>query len=391
LGNDSSVSATFTNRYDNATWNTLFSGNNKDGYTGDHQIINSSSCALGVYCNSGAAGCSGMFNGSGYNINVLDDGQAHTIAAVGAGSYTTFYVVGTSVGTVAKNPSSNIYAIGNYNTEGQVFTQRLDNVQIHSRALTVGEVMQVANGQKVSDGLEACYDFEGANHTERLSGKSSQGRHLTNVDVTFDDDPEESTGAVSWSAGVKTSFSYDGSTLTKTTASNGWGTGTFSNKSFVNDGGVSFEVTETDTHRMIGLSGTDPDQHYNTINYAIFLPANNTVRVYENGALMENCCTYATGDVFSIQREGEQIRYYENNVVFHISSLSRQPSVTAASPLHVDTAFYDSGSSITNVELKCCGGSLTIYKQRLSFALVLIRKGINVIQGCMTIYKERLL
>ncbi len=62
-----------------------------------------------------------------------------------------------------------------------------------------------------------------------------------------------------------------GNSITKTAAA-GWGNaGTFSDQVITADGSVSTTVAETNTNRMIGLSDSDTNQHFNTIDYAIFL------------------------------------------------------------------------------------------------------------------------
>ena len=156
------------------------------------------------------------------------------------------------------------------------------------------------------------------------------------------------TGAVTWVTGYESSFSYVGSRLTKTDTSNSWNKGTFSNESFINDGGVYFEATETNKHRMIGLSDTDQSQSWDTIDYAIYLREQGDVLIYQNGSNKGNFGAYQTGDVFSAQRVGTEIRYYKNNQLLYTSTVS----VAAATPLHVDTAFYSTGGTITNVKLK---------------------------------------
>lgn len=171
------ASATFTDLTPNGTWSTLFRGTN-----GDFQIIvKTSTGELGSY--------SGGFKGTGYNALILDDGQPHTITAVGSGSTTTFYVDGVQVGNpINYKSTSDIYSIGNRNDGGnnQQFAQQLDNVQIHTRALSSSEISLVAEGRQVDSGLGAYYDFEGTSVTEQLSDKSGNGHNLisTGVDIS---------------------------------------------------------------------------------------------------------------------------------------------------------------------------------------------------------------
>ncbi len=47
--------------------------------------------------------------------------------------------------------------------------------------------------------------------------------------------------------------------------------GTFSDQVITADGSVSTTVAETNTHRMIGLSDSDTNVSYTSIDYAIYL------------------------------------------------------------------------------------------------------------------------
>ena len=75
-----------------------------------------------------------------------------------------------------------------------------------------------------------------------------------------------------------------GNSITKT-AAKGWGNaGTFSDQVITTDGSVSTTVAETNTYRMIGLSDSDTNASYATIDYAIYLRNDGTLGVFENGA-----------------------------------------------------------------------------------------------------------
>ncbi len=74
-----------------------------------------------------------------------------------------------------------------------------------------------------------------------------------------------------------------GNDITKTAAWLG-NAGTFSDQVITADGFMSTTVAETNTYRMIGLSDSDTDVSYTTIDYAIFLANNGALLVFENGA-----------------------------------------------------------------------------------------------------------
>jgi hypothetical protein len=169
---------------------------------------------------------------------------------------------------------------------------------------------------------------------------------VANLNIT--NDVNESL--VSWVYDPTGDFSYDGSTLTRISKGGSRKQrGTFSNESFVNNGGVSFEATETNKVRAVGLSNIDGGRGYKSIEYAIYLRDDGYAKVYEKGkGIGKFKVSYQTGDAFSIKRVKEEILYYKNNQLFYTS----KASVTAATPLHIDTAFYKKGGSITNFRLE---------------------------------------
>jgi hypothetical protein len=176
IGSNWTISASFSDLVNGTSWRTLFRGK-----SGDHQIIINSAGLLGSYGN-GVSGFSG-FKSCGYNAWQLDNGQHHTITARGSGSQTRFYVDGVEVCSINYKSTSDIYSIGNYQGGGQRFAAELDNVQIHTRALTDEEIRQVANGVKVSSGLAAYYNFEETS-SQYYQDKSGNNRHATSTSVT---------------------------------------------------------------------------------------------------------------------------------------------------------------------------------------------------------------
>ena len=103
-----------------ATWNTLTRGSSFD-----HQIIvQRGVMQLGTYDNSGGTG----FRGCGYNMSLLSPGWHH-IAAVGAGTTTSFYIDGNLIGISSFKSSSDIRSIGNHFIGGQAWGT-IDEVRI---------------------------------------------------------------------------------------------------------------------------------------------------------------------------------------------------------------------------------------------------------------------
>ncbi|MFA5343012.1 MAG: Ig-like domain-containing protein [Kiritimatiellia bacterium] len=134
LGENWTISSWFTTPLpDTATYHTL-----TRGQSFDHQIITDAGLNLGVYITSPWSG----FRGCGYNLGGLSNGWHH-VAAVGSGTTTTFYVDGVWVGVSDRKSTTDVYAVGNYQSGGQRFAEKLDDVRIYKRALTAAEVLAI--------------------------------------------------------------------------------------------------------------------------------------------------------------------------------------------------------------------------------------------------------
>lgn len=143
-----------------------------------------------------------------------------------------------------------------------------------------------------------------------------------------------------------------GNDLNKT-AGSGWGnSGAASDKTYNGDFGLEFSVSETNTYRMLGLSDTNVNANYNTIDYGIYPIANGTWRVYENGAYRGSFGTYQSGDIFRINRNGTTVTYLKNGVVAYTSTIS------STGPLLADAALNSYGSNI--LDAKFAGVSVNV-------------------------------
>jgi RHS repeat-associated protein len=108
-------------------------------------------------------------------------------------------------------------------------------------------------------------------------------------------------------------------------------------------GHLEFVATETNTNRMIGFSDVDSDQNYLSIDYIWYLMNDGKLQIYEGSVYRGSFGSYATGDVFKIERSGTTIRYYHNNVL-------KYTSPTASSTLLiVDASLYTGTSTVTDV------------------------------------------
>ncbi|WP_323787684.1 DUF6443 domain-containing protein [Psychroserpens sp.] len=130
----------------------------------------------------------------------------------------------------------------------------------------------------------------------------------------------------------------------------GWNAGFETTATIGSDGYIQWTASQTDKGVMVGLSKTSsaPDNNYTSIDYAVFLRKNfGYFDVYEEGVVKYSSTStssvYSVGDVFKVERYGNQITYYRNNIAFYTSSDS------STSALIGDSSFFDSGTKIENV------------------------------------------
>lgn len=125
-----------------------------------------------------------------------------------------------------------------------------------------------------------------------------------------------------------------------------WGTIGVSNTHKFNSGdSLEFKVL-SGTRSMFGLSTTDANQNYNTIQYGIYAEINGAVCIYEGGSLKYTSVTnlWSTSSIFAIKIVENKVNYYHNGVCFYISE------TLPVLPLVLDCAFY-MGVEIISVKL----------------------------------------
>lgn len=148
---------------------------------------------------------------------------------------------------------------------------------------------------------------------------------------------------VVWTNAVGVSAS--GGSLTKTGAT-GWNAGAVSVQTIRDGYGyVEFTTTETTTYRFCGLNNLDSSLHYDDIDFAIHAQLGGALIIYEAGTYRGNFGTYTTGDRLRVEVWHGVVRYRKNGTVFYTSSQAPRY------PLRVDTSFYDTGSTVTDVRI----------------------------------------
>lgn len=135
-----------------------------------------------------------------------------------------------------------------------------------------------------------------------------------------------------------------GSSVTKNSGTSAWDAGAASVNLLPSgtDGWVQMTATQTNTHRMLGLSSTNTNANFNTINFAIHLRPDGNVRVYENGENRGTLSTYVSGNDFRVEREGTSILYKKNGSTFYTSTL------TSSSALIADCSIHSDGGTVAN-------------------------------------------
>lgn len=181
LGSTWTIAAWFTAPLPNTGANhTLTRGQNAD-----HQIMTDSAYKLGVYDNAGGAG----FRSCGYNMTNLAAGWHH-LAAVGTGTVTTFYIDGVKVGTSDRKSSTDVYAVGNYQSDNQRFADAVDDMRIYNYAISTQEIAALAavNNQAPTAAATASVEGGPAPLTVNFSAAGSF-------------DPDGSIASYAWSFG----------------------------------------------------------------------------------------------------------------------------------------------------------------------------------------------
>jgi hypothetical protein len=172
--------------------------------------------------------------------------------------------------------------------------------------------------------------------------------------------------------------SASGNNLTKT-AADSWGNAGAVSTQTINsgDGYVEFTASETTTYRLLGLSHTDTNQMYNTIDFAIYLQPG-ILSGYVGSTYLGNLGSYAMGDVLRVQIEGGVVKYKKNGTVFYTATATAMTicrSVKSWARLacalqHRATAMVimrgrntQAWKATTRPECRIlCGGNTTIYR-----------------------------
>ena len=130
----------------------------------------------------------------------------------------------------------------------------------------------------------------------------------------------------------------------------GWNCGAFSWNKVHNNGYFEFKALETNKPRIIGLSSTNPNADWSSIQFAFYLTSSATFDIRQSGnTIAIPGATYAMNDVFRIAVESNVVKYYKNGILVYVSGTA------PALPLMVDVSLYDAGATVSNAVITNLG------------------------------------
>ena len=147
---------------------------------------------------------------------------------------------------------------------------------------------------------------------------------------------------VVWKLSDLVNTQSSGNNLTKVNSNGNWDGGAASWNTVSNHGYFQFTASETNSVRMAGLSTTNTNSNFNTIQYAWYLRGDGVCEVFESGTSRGSFGSYATNDIFKISIEANVIKYYQNNILRYISNIA--PSL----PLLVDVSINSVNGTVSN-------------------------------------------
>jgi len=108
------------------------------------------------------------------------------------------------------------------------------------------------------------------------------------------------------------------------------------------DGQVKY-IIDTGTNKAFGLSNSDPDLHYTSIDHA-FVFNSGQVEIWESGSMIGMFGMHHSLDSFRIKRQSSSVYYYINGMLVHTSSAT-------SGNLHLDFAIDDMNECFDGFEV----------------------------------------
>lgn len=141
--------------------------------------------------------------------------------------------------------------------------------------------------------------------------------------------------------------SVSGNTVTKTNSSFTWSAGAASTNYIPAnaDGWMEMTINNINWDIMFGLSSSNPDATWSSIEYNCYISRRNgyVVELYKLGSLLNsNASAYAVGDKFRVERKGSTMYFKRNGVTIGTTAGN------SAEVLRADISMFDPSSQIYN-------------------------------------------
>ena len=228
------------------------------------------------------------------------------------------------------------------------------SVSSHINEYPVRPDFLVADVTGASGNYSYLWDNGGTSDRISFSGYGEHFVTVTDESGIFKKEKFKVLGNIQWTD--ITGANISGTTITKTNA-NGWTSGAASTNILPagEDGTVTYTVESIAHIKMFGLSYSNANASYTTINYAIYLYVDrlnvDRLKVYESGSYKGYYGTFSVGDKFEVKREGRFIKYYKNDTEFRSVDIG---TTNANRQMLVDISMYKTGNCYTG--MKCSFG-----------------------------------
>ena len=152
------------------------------------------------------------------------------------------------------------------------------------------------------------------------------------------------TGVI-WTNLVNVTPTPTANDLTKSAGGSVWNAGAFGSEE-IYSGGMSFQAGQTDKNIMCGLSSNDPDQDFDTIDFAMACTPTGVLQAWENGVnVWATGVPYTTNTILSVEiNPATGVIEYKKDGVVQYTSLN-----SPTFPLFVDNSIFQVGAQILDV------------------------------------------
>lgn len=113
-------------------------------------------------------------------------------------------------------------------------------------------------------------------------------------------------------------------------------------------------------HVMVGLSVTDPDVNFRTINYALYTALDSKVYVYENGVIKTSpIVNYTVSSTLKIEIKGGKVMFYGGVGQVPVYTLFYTSQLNLINPKFiVDISMFTPNAEISNLQIFKCGDNI---------------------------------